>query len=134
MKELLEMVDLYVQAVNELDLDLARKIWYDSAETSFVHPRGYSRGLENIFAEFYHGTMGLFKTRELRPRDIDVLVNGDSALVFFYWNFTAYFKEDGSRHDTEGRETQYFIKVNGAWKLANVHYSGMPVTGDREGF
>jgi len=134
MQQLMEMVDLYARSINKLDLELARKIWLDSSETSFVHPRGYSKGLETILQAFYLETMGRFETRDLRPRDIEISINGDSALVFFYWNFTAYFKHDGSRHDTEGRETQYFVKVDDEWRLAHIHYSGMPVSGEREGF
>ena len=134
MQEIMNMVDNYAKAVSELDEGLFRSLWDDSLQPSFVHPRGYSAGLENIVNEFFLGTMGLFSTRSLRPRDVEIAVNGDSALVFFYWNFTAYFKEDGSRKDTEGRETQYFVKVNGQWKLGHIHYSGMPVTGEREGF
>jgi len=35
---------------------------------------------------------------------------------------------------THGRETQVYRKVDGAWRLVHVHYSGMPVTGERLGF
>jgi len=134
MQDILNQVHAYAQSVNDLDIELAKEVWGASLEPSFVHPRGFSKGLENIINEFYLGTMGKFSTRSLRPRDITVSVHGDSALVFFYWNFTAFFKHDGSQHETEGRETQYFVKVDDAWKLAHVHYSGMPVTGEREGF
>ena len=125
---------MYVKSVNELDHDLINKVWDDSLKPSFVHPRGYSQGLDNIVTEFYTNTMGLFSSRELRPRDIDIAIHGDSALAFFYWEFTAYFKDSGERLDTKGRETQYFCRINSIWKLVHVHYSGMPITGEREGF
>ena len=35
---------------------------------------------------------------------------------------------------TNGRESQTLIKVDDKWKIAHVHYSNMPVTGDKEGF
>ena len=63
-----------------------------------------------------------------------VHVHGDAAWVEFYWDFVAKFKTGGTPLNTKGRETQIFRKLDGGWRLVHVHYSGMPVGGEREGF
>ena len=35
---------------------------------------------------------------------------------------------------TKGRETQVLKKIGNEWSIVHVHYSGMPVTGESEGF
>jgi ketosteroid isomerase-like protein len=42
----------------------------------------------------------------------------------------AKLRKDGSPIATHGRETQVNRKLQGAWRLVHVHYSGMPVTGE----
>jgi len=61
-------------------------------------------------------------------------VSGDAAVAEFYWDFTAKFRKDGSQIATHGRETQVYYKREGSWRLAHVHYSGMPVSMERQGF
>lgn len=52
----------------------------------------------------------------------------------FTWDFFAKFSDDGTIKESEGRETQVMVKENSKWKIATVHYSGLPVTGERDGF
>jgi ketosteroid isomerase-like protein len=59
---------------------------------------------------------------------------GDTAWAEFYWDFVAKFRKDGSPLKTQGRETQVYRKDNQGWRIVHVHYSNMPVTGEREGF
>lgn len=35
---------------------------------------------------------------------------------------------------TKGCETQIWRKSHNEWKLVHIHYSGMPVTGQDQGF
>ena len=60
-------------------------------------------------------------------------VSGDAAVAEFYWDFTAKFRKDGSQLGTHGRETQVYFKRDGVWRLAHVHYSGMPAAELRQG-
>ncbi len=133
-EQILALIGQYAESVNALDLDLARSLWLDAPDVSFIHPRGHETGRDNIVASFYLDTMGRFSARALVPRDISVSLHGDTALAVFYWDFHAEFADGGDRADTHGRETQVYVRRDGAWRLLHVHYSGMPVTGDREGF
>lgn len=76
----------------------------------------------------------MFSERKLNINDISVHVYGNAAWAEFYWDFDARLKANGSPLKTKGRETQGFRKeeVSG-WRLVHVHYSGMPVSGSREG-
>jgi len=130
---ILGKVDSYIQSINTLDTALAKTLWLDIPGVSFIHPKGHEVGLENILTQFYQNTMGLFSKRKLKPYDIAVQEYGNTAVVVFYWNFYATFKEDGTDLESSGRETQIFVLDNGQWKLAHIHYSGMPVDDTRDG-
>jgi ketosteroid isomerase-like protein len=75
-----------------------------------------------------------FSERKLSPRDISIQMLGDAAVVEFYWDFVAKFRKDGSSITTHGRETQVYRRTPEGWRLVHVHYSGMPVTDQRQGF
>jgi ketosteroid isomerase-like protein len=75
-----------------------------------------------------------FSERKLTVKDIEVQVYGDAAVATFYWDFVARMRADGRTLKTQGRETQVYRRSDRGWSLVHVHYSGMPVTGRREGF
>jgi hypothetical protein len=57
------------------------------------------------------------------------------AIVEFYWIFDAvYSGENPAPMQTRGRETQVMKKFGNEWRMVHVHYSGMPVPGERDGF
>ena len=129
-----ELIQAYTDSVGSLDMQAAERIWSTGADTSFIHPRGHQVGWEDIKQAFYLETMGRFKQRELKAHGISIRqMTPTTAWGDFYWNFEATL-EDGSSITTAGRETQIWQKVGGQWKIVHVHYSGMPVTGEREGF
>ena len=76
----------------------------------------------------------LLMDRKLVPYELAVQEYGDVAVVEFYWRFDAKFRNDGTALHTEGRETQVLRRIGGQWRIAHVHYSGMPVTEKRQGF
>jgi ketosteroid isomerase-like protein len=129
------LIAKYAKSIDAADTTLASQIWWDSPDTSFIHPLGHERGFEQIKQNVYGRLMGdTFSERSLTPRDISIHVYGDSAIAEFYWDFFAKFRKDGSPITTHGRETQVYERKQGAWRLVHVHYSGMPATGDRQGF
>jgi ketosteroid isomerase-like protein len=129
------LIATYAKSVDGADTTLASKIWASTPDVSFIHPRGHARGWDAIKAQFYEQTMGQrFTERILSVKDIVVHPYGETAWAEFYWDFAAKLRKDGSPLATQGRETQVYRKVNGAWRLVHVHYSGMPVTGERQGF
>jgi len=128
--QLRQMVLKYAQSIDAADTSLAGQVWLDSADVSFIHPRGHEHGFDQIKQNVYKQLMGdTFSERKLSPHDISVHILRDSAWVEFYWDFAAKFRKDGSPITTHGRETQVYWKTKDGWRLVHVHYSAMPVTG-----
>jgi len=128
------LINDYVKSVDSLDLKLARNVWSEQNEVTFIHPRGTERGMEQVLQNFYGKTMGTFSTRELLPDTAEVHVFNDTAWSQFTWTFHATVKNGGPNITTKGRETQVYHKENGSWRIVHVHYSGMPETGELKGF
>ncbi|MFP7479440.1 YybH family protein [Terribacillus saccharophilus] len=135
-KEIKNLISKYAQSIdNASDINLASQIWLKSPEVSFIHPRGHEHGWEEIKKNFYGETMdNWFIKRKLNIYNISIQVFGDTVITEFYWQFDATFK-DGDQLRTEGRESQVYIRnEESQWVLIHVHYSNMPVEGEREGF
>jgi len=134
-KAVTDQIAKYAKSVSDADTTLASQVWWNSPEASFIHPLGHEHGFEQIKQNVYQHLMGdTFSERNLSVRDFSVHVFGDSAVAEFYWDFVAKFRKDGSPITTHGRETQVYQRVQGEWRLADVHYSGMPISGGQQGF
>jgi hypothetical protein len=46
-EQIQQVIKDYVGSVEELDLELARKVWSNSPEVGFIHPRGTEHGLDS---------------------------------------------------------------------------------------
>ncbi len=129
------LIEKYAKSVDDADTTLAAQVWLDSPVASFIHPLGHEHGFEQIKQNVYTRLMGeTFSERKLSVHDVSIHVYGDGAWAEFYWDFAAKFRKDGYPLTTHGRETQLYQKEQGRWRLVHVHYSGMPVTGERQGF
>jgi ketosteroid isomerase-like protein len=129
-----KLITAYARSVDTVDTALAYTIWADAPEVSFIHPNGHQRGWESIKVGVYEQAMGqTFSERRLTVKDIVIRCHGDSAWAEFYWDFNGKLRKDGSSVATQGRETQIYWRLKGEWRLVHVHYSGMPVTGERQG-
>ena len=129
------LIEKYAKSVDGADTNLATQVWLDSPDVSFIHPLGHEHGFEQIKQNVYTRLMGeTFSERKLSVHDVSIHVFGDAARAEFYWDFAAKFRKDGSPLTTHGRETQLYQREQGRWRLVHVHYSGMPVTGERQGF
>jgi Xaa-Pro aminopeptidase len=129
-----DLVAKYAKSVDDVDTALAAQVWWDSPEVSFIHPLGHDHGFEEIKADIYTKLMGgMFSERHLSPHDITVHLYGDSAVVEFYWDFNAKMRKDGAPITTHGRESQVYERIQGAWRLVHVHYSG-PAAQPSQGF
>jgi len=130
-------VDAYITSINRADTTLGAAIWATTPDVTFIHPRGTEHGWEQVKQNFYENTMGArFSKRTLRVRgDVDIQVYGSTAVAVFEWDFVAQPTQGGQPINTKGRESQVFANTDGGgWRLVHVHYSGLPVTGEREGF
>jgi len=129
------LIEKYAKSIDGADTALAAEVWLDAPDVSFIHPLGHEHGFEQIKQNVYMHLMGeTFSERKLTVHDVSVHVYGDAASAEFYWDFAAKFRKDGAPLTTHGRETQLYQKAQGQWRLVHVHYSGMPVTGERQGF
>jgi Xaa-Pro aminopeptidase len=129
------LIAKYAKSIDDADTALAAEVWLGSPDVSFIHPLGHEHGFEQIEQNVYKHLMGeTFSERKLSVHDVFVHVYGDAAETEFYWDFVAKFRKDGAPLTTHGRETQLYHKEQGRWRLVHVHYSGMPVTGERPGF
>jgi ketosteroid isomerase-like protein len=134
-EEIKQTLAKYARSIDEADTNLASQVWLNSPDVSFIHPLGHEHGLEQIEENVYRHLMGeTFSERKLSPREIAVHIYGDSAWVEFYWDFNAKLRKGGSPITTHGRETQVYWKTQDGWRLVHVHYSGMPVARQRQGF
>lgn len=130
-----KVIDQYADSITNYDLKEAERIWQTDDRTTFIHPRGNEYGWKAIRDHFYGTTMyEHFSKRHLYVRDISIQVYGDSAVAVFYWDFPAVFRTDGTEVTTHGRETQVYERTKDGWKIVHVHYSQMPITGEKQGF
>ena len=122
--EISKIIDAYCKTINDDDLELVNEIWSHGDEVSFIGPSGRYSTYNEIRDNFVHGVFGVnFTKRNLQKEELSITVYGDAAWAEFNWVFDAT-RNDGSPHNTKGRESQFFHKENGQWKLVHIHYSG----------
>ena len=132
---IIELLEIYKKSINEADTTLSKSIWLTEPETSFIHPRGHVKGWEGIKKGIYEMFGSRFTTRDLKRYDETITLYGNMAIIEFYWVFDATFSgETIMPIQTKGRETQVLKKIDNEWRIVHIHYSGMPETGEREGF
>ncbi|MFI5186531.1 MAG: YybH family protein [Chitinophagales bacterium] len=129
------MLNDYATSVNNMDTVLAAKVWAINDSISFIHPRGHEKGWQRIKNNFYIKTMfETFSERKLNINSLTINIYGDYAYVEFYWTFNAKLRNNGMSLTTQGRESQMLKKDKSGWHILHIHYSGMPVTAERQGF
>jgi SnoaL-like domain len=127
------LVALYAHSIDQADTILASELWAPTDEISFINPGGTEygwNGVKNIYKMFKDN----FSTRKLSFFDVKFAYYNDVSWLTFYWIFDGTLRINNSSVQTRGRETQIWKKVNREWRLVHVHYSGMPVTGQGQGF
>lgn len=127
------LIKVYAESINKADTVLAATFWSKSPEVSFINPRSTEYGWEGV-KNIYEMFGANFNKRDLRFSKLKVQQYKDVAWLTFQWVFDATFKKDDSPMQTKGRETQIWRKDGKSWKLVHIHYSGLPLNGEREGF
>ena len=123
-KEVRQLIERYMKAVDTVDLNLLSQIWSRSSESSFIYPLGEEHGFDAIEQHVFQDVMGgMFSARDLQTQGVTVHVNGKAAWSEFHWIFHARMRKDGSAVTTRGVETQIYRKEAGRWRLVHVHYS-----------
>ncbi len=120
-----QVVDKYIQTINQADTALVNQIWSHEPQVSFIAPSGYYKTYNEIRDKLVVGLFGSkFTERNLQSEDLVINQAGDMAWVEFRWKFDA-IRIDGQPHNTKGQETQILQKdKDGNWKLVHIHYSG----------
>lgn len=130
-----QLIAAYAASIDRADTKSADELFSHAPEVTFIHPRGEEHGREQIKTDVYQNLMGAtFSERKLTPKDVAVHVYGDAAWAEFNWDFVAKVRKDGSSFHSRGRETQIYRREGGKWRIVHVHYSGVPVTGNLNGF
>lgn len=130
-----QLVTHYKSSINAADTVLGAKIFAITPEVTFIHPRGHEKGWSGVKKGIYGMFRDRFSRRDLKSSNEQIFVYGNTAVVEFYWVFDAVFTgEKPTPLQTKGRETQVLRKSGNDWRIVHVHYSGMPVTGERQGF
>ena len=129
--EIKNLIKKYAESINNADSTLGSRLFAHSNEVTFIHPRGHEKGWAQINNSIYKFFGENFLHRDLKTFNENVTIYNNIAWVEFYWIFDATLKSDNSPLQTKGRETQIWRKSHGQWQIVHVHYSGMPMTGER---
>lgn len=124
MERIDDLLKSYIESVNTSDEKLFRDIWDREGSISFIHPKGYAIGFEEIVEHFRLGRMSTnFSNRDFKIKDIMIKYYGNTAFLEFRWDFFATMKDTNDEIHTEGRETQFIVLRDSGWKFSNIHCS-----------
>lgn len=124
MERIDDLLKSYIESVNTSDEKLFREIWDREGSISFIHPKGYAIGFEEIVEYFRLGRMSTnFSNRNFKIKDIMIKYYGNTAFLEFRWDFFATMKDTNDEIHTEGRETQFIVLRDSGWKFSNIHCS-----------
>ncbi len=124
MERIDDLLKSYIESVNTSDEKLFREIWDREGSISFIHPKGYAIGFEEIVEHFRLGRMSTnFSNRNFKIKDIMIKYYGNTAFLEFRWDFFATMKDTNDEIHTEGRETQFIVLRDSGWKFSNIHCS-----------
>lgn len=124
MERIDDLLKSYIESVNTSDEKLFREIWDREGSISFIHPKGYAIGFEEIVEHFRLGRMSTnFSNRNFKIKDIMIKYYGNTAFLEFRWDFFATMNDTNDEIHTEGRETQFIVLRDSGWKFSNIHCS-----------
>lgn len=132
--EIKNLIEQYAESINNADSVLGSQLFAPTGEVTFIHPRGHEKGWAQINESIYSFFGDNFSTRRLKTFNEKITLYDNTAWVEFYWVFDATFRSNNAPIQTKGRETQIWRKLNKKWQIVHIHYSGMPVSGEQEGF
>ncbi|MFR9650276.1 MAG: nuclear transport factor 2 family protein [Rikenellaceae bacterium] len=115
----------YFDMVSNLDMDIAKGLWAERDDVSIITPRGHFVGADSIMNDFLLKAFSKMQYRKLSSISEVINIYGDSANVQLYWIFDT-IDANGEKHQTKGRESLIFSKIDNEWRLVHVHYSRMP--------
>lgn len=119
-----QLLDTYLQSVNSADVAIASKIWLQSPDVIAVTPLGRFQGWDSIQKDLYVNFLQkMLVERDLKPANVHIEVNGDSAWAVFDWTFAGKLA-NGQPMNTKGWESHVYRKTADGWRIEHLHYSG----------
>ena len=121
-----ELVDKYTESINNADSGLAYELFGRVGAESFIHPGGFERGWPRINTNIYSVLGNLYSKRKWNIVYERIWLFECAASVEIEWKMDVTQKKNNSALQLKGKETQLWAKLNGEWKLTQVHDSGIP--------
>jgi hypothetical protein len=121
-----ELVDKYIESINNADSGLAYGLFAHVGRECFVHPEGFEQGWGEINTNIYSVLGNLYSRRKWNIVHEQIWLFECAASVEIEWILDATLKKDNNTFQLKGKETQLWAKLKGEWKLTQVHDSGIP--------
>jgi ketosteroid isomerase-like protein len=118
-----QVFNKYLQSINAADVVLASQVWWLSPDVLVVTPIGRFKGWEGV-KDIYAKTQREFSERDVQASNINIVVAGDAAWLFYDFVFTA--KRAGQPFTSTGWESHGYLRTPNGWRIANLHYSVPP--------
>lgn len=124
-KEVLNLVNAYIQAVHTQNETDFRSLWLDE-DVTLISVVNLFKGLDSVYKDFLIGGI------QAKYASIDLIAEGQpsvrfldetTAVVIFAYRTECILREDGSEYGIRGLETQLLRKSGNGWKIAHLHYS-----------
>jgi len=98
----------------------------NSPDVIAVTPLGRFQGWDGIQKDLYVNFLQkMLIERDLKPSNVHIEVNGDSAWAVFDWTFTGKLA-NGQPMNSKGWESHVYRKTADGWRIEHLHYSGQP--------
>ena len=124
-QQIQQVLDTYLRSVKTADADLASTFWLHSPEVDVISPLGRYHGWESIRKDVYIDFLQKgFLERDLQISNVHIHASGNSAWSAFDWSFTGKLA-NGQPMASKGRESHVYERVDGAWRITQLHYSGL---------
>lgn len=122
-----QMLDRYIESVNNADLAIASQIWSHTTDVIVVTPFGRFAGWDAVQKSIYIDFLkNSFSERKLQPSNVAYVVNGDTAWLTFDWTFSGKMAADGQTISSKGWESHVYRRSPEGWRIVQLHYSVPP--------
>lgn len=124
-KEIIELVNKYVEAVHTQNKEDFYDLWSKNHECRLISIAKEFIGVDSIYNDFLIGLIqGHYSCINLINDGMSInMINDSLAIVVFEYHTECIMRETNEKYGIEGIETQVMMKENDKWKLVHLHYS-----------
>jgi len=115
-QEITDLVGRYMRGLDRLDRELLRNTFHDDAQTNY----GFFKGGPDDFVDMAFGALSEHKDNHHMIGQVNIDLNGDSAIGEVYFQAFHQLIRDGETRDLfiSGRYVDRYERRNGEWKIA----------------